>query len=291
MPGTPRDDAPRVAIVTVAYRSDDVLTGFLGSVPAATSRPVTTIVADNSPGEGRTAEIAAAAGARYLPIPANPGYGGAVNAAADEIPPSVEWILVVNPDVVLAPGCLDTLVAAGDSDARIGSIGPRVLNDDGTTYPSARAVPSLRTGVGHALFANLWAANPWTRRYRDDLAPTDQPRGVGWLSGSCVLVRRRAFAELGGFDDGYFMYFEDVDLGYRLGQAGYRNVYEPAAQATHAGAHSTASDSARMIRAHHESARRFINRKYAGWWLWPVRVVVTTGLAVRSAIVARNLRG
>src|SRR5690606_10093760 len=106
-------------------------------------------------------------------------------------------------------------------------LGPRVLNEDGTTYPSARAVPSLRTGVGHALFTNLWTANPWSRRYRDDLAPADEARDAGWLSGSCVLVRRRAFDELGGFDEGYFMYFEDVDLGYRLGKAGYRNVYEP----------------------------------------------------------------
>lgn len=289
MPGTSQD-APRVAIVTVAYRSDDVLPGLLDSIPAATTEPVTTIVVDNAPDAGHARQIAATAGARYVPVPSNPGYGGAVNVAAAELPPSVEWILVANPDLVLGPHSLDTLVRAGDDDPAIGSIGPRVLNEDGTTYPSARAVPSLRTGVGHALFTNLWAANPWSRRYRDDLAPADERRDAGWLSGSCVLVRRRAFDELGGFDDGYFMYFEDVDLGYRLGRAGYRNVYEPAAQVTHAGAHSTGGESARMIKAHHDSARRFIDRKYAGWWLWPVRFVVRTGLVVRSAIIARRSR-
>jgi N-acetylglucosaminyl-diphospho-decaprenol L-rhamnosyltransferase len=106
-----------------------------------------------------------------------------------------------------------------------------------------------------------------------------------------VLVRRAVFDAIGGFDEGYFMYFEDVDLGYRLGQAGYRNVYEPSAVVVHTGAHSTKSsaESERMISAHHDSARRFLNRKYRGWWLWPVRVTLTIGLALRSALVRRRV--
>jgi len=165
-----------------------------------------------------------------------------------------------------------------------------VLTAEGEVYPSARSVPSLRNGVGHALLANLWVDNPWSRAYRNDAEEPVERRDAGWLSGSCVLVRRTAFTELGGFDTGFFMYFEDVDLGYRLGSSGYRNVYEPAARVVHTGAHSTTSDSARMISAHHESARRFLNKKYAGWWLWPVRVVLTVGLRFRSALVRSSLR-
>jgi N-acetylglucosaminyl-diphospho-decaprenol L-rhamnosyltransferase len=108
------------------------------------------------------------------------------------------------------------------------------------------------------------------------------------LSGACVLVRKSAFDEIGGFDTGFFMYFEDVDLGYRLGKSGHRNVYEPAAVVTHTGAHSTNSDSGRMITAHHESARRFLNKKYSGPLLWPVRVVLRIGLQLRSALVRRH---
>jgi N-acetylglucosaminyl-diphospho-decaprenol L-rhamnosyltransferase len=279
----------RVGIVTVAYRSDTVLTGFLASVPAATSAPVAIVVADNLPAEGEAARIAQSARADYVPIPANPGYGGAVNAAVSRLPDSVEWVLIANPDLTLDPGALDRLVAAGREDDRVGSVGPLIRNPDGTTYPSARSVPSLRTGIGHALFTNLWGGNPWSRRYRDDLAPTGERRDAGWLSGSCVLVRRRAFEEIGGFDEGYFMYFEDVDLGYRFGKRGYRNVYEPTASAVHIGGQSTSGESARMVRAHHASARRFIKRKYAGWWLWPVRVVISSGLAVRSALIVRGL--
>jgi N-acetylglucosaminyl-diphospho-decaprenol L-rhamnosyltransferase len=191
--------------------------------------------------------------------------------------------------VVLGPGSIDRLLETGSSDQAIAAIGPAVLNPDGSVYPSARAVPSLRTGVGHALFANLWQRNPWTLAYRRETDPSDERRDAGWLSGSCLLVRRSAFDAIGGFDDGYFMYFEDVDLGFRFGKAGFRNVYEPAASVTHVGAHST-GESARMVRAHHDSARRFLSKKYAGWWLWPVRATLAVGLAIRSRAITRRLR-
>ena len=280
----------RIAVVTVAFRSNEVLPGFLASIAGASVEPVHTVVVDNRPDEvSRAAELAREIGAAYVAQPSNPGYGGAINAGVATLPAEVRWVLVSNPDVVLHPGVIDALVAVGESDARIGAIGPAVLNPDGTVYPSARRVPSLRTGVGHALFVNLWHDNPWTRRYRaDDQAVA--ARDAGWLSGACLLVRRDVFDELGGFDEQYFMYFEDVDLGYRLGKAGYRNRYEPDVAVTHVGAHTAARDSSVMIRAHHDSARRFIGRKYAGWHLWPVRAVLGVGLAARSALLQRSAR-
>lgn len=283
-----RTTTANVAVVTVAYRSNDVLPGFLDSIAAASAEPVLTVVVDNRPDEvSLAAKLATGVGAHYVPLPENPGYGGAINAGVATVPDSVRWVLVSNPDVVLHPGVIDALVAVGESDERIGAIGPAVLNPDGTVYPSARRVPSLRTGVGHALFVNLWHDNPWTRRYRaDDEAVA--ARDAGWLSGACLLVRRSAFDALGGFDDAYFMYFEDVDLGYRLGKAGYRNRYEPGVAVTHVGAHTAARDSTVMIRAHHDSARRFIGRKYAGWYLWPVRAALGVGLALRSAWLQRG---
>ena len=281
--------SPSVAVVTVSFRSGEVIGGFLSSVPAASSHELLTVVADNSPAAPDGVESQVASRATYLPLPANLGYGGAVNAAVATLPDTVRWILVSNPDVVLTAGAIDILVATGERDDRIASIGPSILTPAGEVYPSARAVPSLRTGVGHALFVNLWVGNPWTRAYRLDAESGDVERDAGWLSGACVLVRRSAFDELGGFDDGFFMYFEDVDLGNRLGKAGYRNVYEPAAIAVHTGAHSTNSDSIRMVQVHHESAKRFLEKKYQGALLWPVRVALRVGLAVRSALVVRKL--
>jgi N-acetylglucosaminyl-diphospho-decaprenol L-rhamnosyltransferase len=293
--------ASKIAVITVAYRSDDVLPGFLVSVAAASGKPPVVVVVDNRPDdESRAAETAHLHGSRYVALPANPGYGGAINAGVATLPRSVRWVLISNPDVVLTAGVIDVLVAVGESDDRIASVGPAVRNVDGTVYPSARRVPSLRTGIGHALFVNLWDDNPWTRRYRHDADTVDTAEGAaellkardaGWLSGACLLVRRDVFDTVGGFDEGYFMYFEDVDLGYRLGKAGYRNRYEPSVAVTHVGGHTAAPDSAQMIRAHHASARRFVTRKYAAWYWWPVRSALSTGLALRSALVQRRAPG
>lgn len=297
-------EGPRVGIVTVVYRSDDVLPAFMASVPGASREPTALVVVDNSASadsasSGLTsiasaaAELTRAAGGQYVPLPSNPGYGGGMNAGVTALPGSVRWVLISNPDVELEAGAIDILVEAAERDATIAAVGPTVMNADGTRYPSARSVPSLRTGVGHALFVNFWQTNPWTRRYRQDeaaAAPASKARDAGWLSGSCVLVRRDVFVELGGFDEGYFMYFEDVDLGYRIGKAGYRNRYEPAARVMHSGAHATTQESGRMVRAHHASARRFLARKYRGWWLWPVRAALAVGLAARSAMLARRTR-
>ncbi|GAA1692308.1 glycosyltransferase family 2 protein [Microcella alkalica] len=282
------DQPPRVGVITVVYRSNHVLPGFLRSLPDAIGEPFATIIADNRPGDGSHAPaLAEEHGATYLPLPENLGYGGAVNAAAAELTPDLSWIVISNPDVVFRLGSIARLIATAEADPGIGAVGPAVENLDGTIYPSARAIPSLRTGIGHALFAYIWKSNPWTAAYRDGAAVSGERRDVGWLSGSCFLVRRAAFEAIGGFDDGYFMYFEDVDLGHRLSRAGYRNVYEPDARALHTGAHSTGAESARMTRAHHDSAKRFLHRKYRAWYLWPVRAVLSIGLSVRAAIMAR----
>jgi N-acetylglucosaminyl-diphospho-decaprenol L-rhamnosyltransferase len=283
----------RVAVVTVSYGSADVLEGFLESVATAAEVRPLVVVADNRPDWDRRAEIERLAevhGARYLPMERNLGYGGAMNAAVATLPAAVDLVLLSNPDVVLSPGALDRLAAVAEESPSIASVGPRILESDGSTYPSARAVPSVANGIGHALFAGVWPTNPWTRAYRaDDDAQAPSRRDAGWLSGACVLVRRSAFEAIGGFDEGYFMYFEDVDLGYRLGRAGGRNVYAPEASILHTGAHSTAGDeSARMLDAHHRSARRFLSIRYSGVLLWPVRTALGLGLSVRSALVRRR---
>jgi N-acetylglucosaminyl-diphospho-decaprenol L-rhamnosyltransferase len=286
-------EVPTIGIATVSYGSEAVLGPFLESVPGASSADVCVVVADNLPdGPNNTVPaLCAAAGATYLAMPSNLGYGKAMNAAVAAMPASVAWVLISNPDVLLETGAIDELARGGETSSQVGAVGPAVRNEDGTVYPSARAIPSLRTGVGHALFSNLWAANPWTTAYLRDAGGELIARDAGWLSGSCVLVRRTVFDELGGFDPRFFMYFEDVDLGNRIGKAGYRNLYWPTASITHSGAHSTtgvASDA--MIRAHHTSARQFLATKYPGPVLWPVRVTLRVGLAVRSFLVRRRAR-
>ena len=116
----------------------------------------------------------------------------------------------------------------------------------------------------HAVLGPFWKRNPWTAAYRQErLEPSERP--VGWLSGSCLLVRRSAFSQVGGFDERYFMYMEDVDLGDRLGKAGWLNVYVPSAEVLHHKGHSTGRDPASHLAAHHKSTYHLPGRP--AFWL------------------------
>jgi len=278
-------------VVTVTYNSSTHLPKFLESVRASEDAALDVIVADNHSADlEATTNIARENGARLLALGENRGYGGAINAAIAALPAHVTAILISNPDVELGHGATSALLAELAADPQVGSVGPRVLNADGTTYPSGRQLPSIRTGVGHALFAQVWPGNPWSRSYRAESQGSDTRRAVGWLSGACLLVRRSAFEELNGFDEGFFMYFEDVDLGYRLDKAGWKNIYTPAASVIHTGAHSTSVESEKMVAAHHASAYRYLEKKYSAPYLAPIRWALKLGLAARARLYTRTGR-
>ena len=274
-----------VAVVIVSYRSGPQIEELLPTVRAATVE-LTITVANNAVDDDLSASLSAHPSVHLQEMGGNLGYGSAVNEVIRRAAPP-DWILVVNPDVVFREGAIDELVRVGESDARIGMVGPQILTAAGEVYPSARRLPSLRTGIGHAMFSRVWRRNPWTHRYLSDRELPPRQRDAGWLSGACLLIRGSVFRELGGFDEGYFMYFEDVDLGRRVGDAGYRNVYVPSAIITHSGAHATSSSGRVMIRAHHASAYRYLSGKYSAWYFWPVRVALRAGLGLRSRLVRR----
>jgi N-acetylglucosaminyl-diphospho-decaprenol L-rhamnosyltransferase len=282
-------DLRNIAIVTVSYNSSSQLDAFLSSVRESCGKAPAVFVADNASRDvNLSKKIAAKYKTSVVELPVNVGYGQAINAVVAGLPESFEAVLIANPDLSLEPGALETLALRLTAEADAGAVGPRILNPDGSTYPSARAVPSLFGGAMHAALHPIWPKNPWSVRYRNDTTVAVIVRDVGWLSGACVLVRRSAFDAIGGFDAAYFMYFEDVDLGVRLGCAGWRNVYDPAAVVTHIVGESTKSESATMIRAHHTSAATFVARQHPRWYQWPVRVTVRAGLGVRQAIALRR---
>ncbi len=282
---------PRVAAVVVTYNSGDDLARFLDSVTRSNLQPGSVIVVENHSAGARDSEQTAREyDANWLGLPENIGYGSAMNRGAKAAHDDAEYLLLCNPDLVVEPGAVEILTAWLDEHPEVAAAGPRILSDDGTVYPSARAIPSLTTGIGHALLSPFWPQNPWSRRYRADSDYSDEPRDAGWLSGACILVRRDVFESLQGFDEGYFMYFEDVDLGYRLAQAGWKISYVPQAVVRHSGAGSTHTESERMLRIHHESAYRFIRQRYAGWWRAPLRLVIRLGLSLRFQLERRRSR-
>ena len=283
-------DEPDLTVVTVTYSPGSHLDRFLSSLTVATDRPVRVVIADNGSTDGAPEEaIQRYPGTELLRTGGNLGYGSAVNRAVATVPGGQEFVLIANPDVVWAPGSIDALLEAADRWPLAGSLGPLIRDPDGAVYPSARHLPSLVRGGMHAVLGFAWKANPWTKSYRQErLEPSE--RAVGWLSGSCLLVRRAAFDEVGGFDERYFMYMEDVDLGDRLGRAGWLNVYVPGSEILHDKGHSTGRDPARNLRAHHVSTYIYLSDRHTGPWRAPLRWTMRSALRARARAAVRKSR-
>ena len=276
-----------MAVVTVTYSPGPHLERFLASLSMATERPVTVLLADNGSTDGTPqAAVERYPNVRLFDMGANLGYGTAVNRAVAQLDDD-DWMIVANPDVQWGPGSIDALLSAAVRWPRAGALGPLVRDPDGSVYPSARHLPSLVRGSMHAVLGPFWKRNPWTTAYRQErFEPTERP--VGWLSGSCLLVRRSAFSQIGGFDERYFMYMEDVDLGDRLGKAGWLSVYVPSAEVLHHKGHSTGHDPANHLAAHHKSTYLFLADRYSGWRLAPLRWALRGSLAARSRLMVRG---
>ena len=279
-----------LVVVTVTYSPGPHLDRFLATLSHATERPVTVIMADNGSTDGAPEEaVTRYPNARLLRTGGNLGYGTAVNRAVADITPESEFVVVANPDVQWGAGCIDVLLEAAGRWPRAGALGPLIHDPDGSIYPSARHLPSLIRGGMHAVVGPFWKSNPWTAEYRQErLEPSERP--VGWLSGSCLLLRRAAFDEVSGFDERYFMYMEDVDLGDRLGKAGWQNVYVPSAEILHDKGHATGRDPARNLAAHHTSTYTFLADRHPRRWQAPLRWTIRVALAARAGLVVRNSR-
>ncbi len=198
----------------------------------------------------------------------NVGFGAGVNRglaalAGASAPP--EWILVCNPDLVVHPGALTALRQVLETEPAWALVGPRIFTETGAVYPSVRNFPSLSDAAGHALLALFNPENPYTLRYNPGTPEGNVVTGAGWVSGSCFLARRSALEELGGFDEAYFMYNEDMDLCWRAHDAGWGVGFAGTAEVTHVQGVSTARHPYRMMAAHHRSALRFTSRTTKGW--------------------------
>jgi len=251
-----------VSAVVVNHEAGDALLACVASLRAEGVTDV--IVVDNASSDGSTDALVSADGnVRLMQTGTNLGYGAAANRGIDVS--DRELVLVSNSDVDVHRGALSTLVEALGSDPTLAIVGPRILESDGTPYPSARRFPSLLDAAGHAVLGDLVPTNRFTRRYRLGFLDVADVTDVDWVSGACFLARRRTLEELQGFDEAYFMYAEDTDLCWRARQAGWGVRFVPGAVITHLQGVSTARRPYRMLVAHHRSVFRFAARTERGW--------------------------
>jgi N-acetylglucosaminyl-diphospho-decaprenol L-rhamnosyltransferase len=277
--------------VIVNYEAGDLLTACARSILADESAgEADVVVVDNGSSDGSVTRLRRELPAvRVLDVGANVGYAGAANrgVAATRAP----IIAVCNADLAVARGTAAAMLTRLDAEPDLAAVGPLIRNTDGTVYPSARSVPPLRDAIGHALLGARWPENRFSRRYRQVDADVGRSRDVDWVSGAAIWLRRSALESVGGWDEHYFMYMEDLDLCSRMRRLGWRVAYEPRGSVVHTQGVSTAHHPYRMIVRHHRSAYRYAAKHWHGarrLLLGPAAVL----LAVRAAfaVTARALR-
>lgn len=161
----------------------------------------------------------------------NLGFGRAVNRVAERT--RTPWIAAANADVELMPGALEAMLAAGESDGSVGVVAPQLVMPGGETQHSVHPFPTVGLGIAYNLALHRLIPGLGDRLCLEGSWRSDRARDVDWAHGAFLLMRRRAFEAVGGFDPRQWMYAEDLDLGWRLAHSGWRTRYEPAARVRH----------------------------------------------------------
>ncbi len=235
-------DAPAVSVLVVNYNAGPHLDHCLERLcEVAEEWPTShagleTVVVDNASTDGSLEAVRELEGQDPAPEPAlrliasarNLGFGAACNLAVREA--TGRYLLLLNPDAWIDATSLQRLVEAMEADARLGVAAPGLHYKDGSRQ-LGWAPPVGVVGEAIQKFRNRFEGAAWNHAFLPRLL---RPLlGQGWFSGACLLVRRSAFEEVGGFDEGFFLYFEDADLGLRLGRAGWRQRHVDQARAHH----------------------------------------------------------
>jgi N-acetylglucosaminyl-diphospho-decaprenol L-rhamnosyltransferase len=273
-------DVSEITAVLVSWNVRDLLLRCIASLKADGITKI--VVIDNASKDDSVAAVRAhEPDVDLVALDHNTGFGGGVNRAIART--SSELVLVTTPDVLVEPGSTKVLLAAIESAPDIGLVAPQIKTPDGVMYPSVRRFPSLLDATGHAFLHFLWPSNPFSRRYKMVDWDHGSAADVDWVACTHLLVRREAWDAVHGFDEQFFMFVEDVDLCWRLHEAGWRVRYEPAAVVEHEISASADQTPYRMIAVHHRSIYRF-NRKRAKGWRRALLPVIAVALTVRCLL-------
>lgn len=281
-----------VAAVLVNYNAGQELRLALQSISDdLAGREWEGVVVDNASADGSAAVVAEFPNVRLLQNVENVGFGRAVNQAVAAT--TAPLVLIMNPDCRLASGAVTVLEEQLRQHPACAIAGPRILDPDGSVQGSARGDPDMLTGFFGRTSAlrRMLPMLPVSRRNVVTHAVNgrgDASVRVDWLSGACMLARREAFEQARGFDERYFLYWEDADLCRRLRTLGHHVRYVPGATAIHRVGHSSQRARASAIRAFHDSAYLYYSTHVARGALHPKRLLARALLWARLWVQLRS---
>jgi N-acetylglucosaminyl-diphospho-decaprenol L-rhamnosyltransferase len=274
-----------VAVAVVSWNTRDLLRDCLASLAADAESGLAEVwVVDNASTDGSAELVRDEFPFVHLDArDRNLGFGPAVNRVAAAT--DAAWIAPANADIAVEPGALRALLDAGARDPGAGAIAPRLILPDGSTQHSVYRFPTVPFTA--AFNAGLYRVSTGLRdaMLLEGMWDPDRPRVVDWAIGALLVVRRKAWDAAGGFDEGQWMYAEDLDLGWRLAQAGWHTRYEPAARVHHHASAATtqAWGDDRTARWQRETYAWMLRRRGV------VRTRVAAGLNVSGALARAAL--
>lgn len=274
-----------LSVIVVTYNAAPYVEACLASIEARLEAGTTEICVVDNASTDATCELVARHDHRVRLVvnPRNLGFAAALNRGLAAT--TGRYVLWVNPDATIEDGGASILVRYLDEHPEVGILGPKIVDPDGQLQRSARAFPSYDWPLGHrhGWLTRLFPANPFSARYLlADLDPSTV-RDVDWVSGACLLHRREVAEHVGGLDERFFMYCEDVDFCRRARQAGWLVRYHPALTVRHHVAGTTRQEPVRMLVERHRSLWRYYRKHFPR--RTPVDAVAWTAIFGRLAFV------
>jgi N-acetylglucosaminyl-diphospho-decaprenol L-rhamnosyltransferase len=270
-----------VDVVIVTYNSADTIADAV--TPLTGVESVRVIVVDNASSDDTVARLRTLS-VETIALADNGGFAHGCNVGwrAGEAP----YVLFLNPDARIGPDAVSVLAAELDRDERVGAVAPRIEEPDGSLDYSLRRAPRLRSSFAQALFLHrLFPEATWVDEVIRDPDEYEHPHAVDWVSGACFAVRRDVLEELGGLDESFFHYSEDVDICERIRRSGREVRFVPAARAEHEGGAS--APRARLLPILAASRIRYSAKHDPQPVVLALRASVALGAATH-VVVARN---
>jgi GT2 family glycosyltransferase/protein-L-isoaspartate O-methyltransferase len=271
-----------VAIAIVSWNTRDLLQRCLRSLQPYAERGVADVwVVDNASADGSPDLVRERFGwVNLVASEENLGFGRAVNLVAERT--ASPWLATANADIALRPGAIEALLQAAEEDPGAGAIAPRLVVPNGDTQHSVFAFPTIP--FSFVVATGLFRLSP---RLADRCAlpghwDSERARRVPWAVAAFLLVRRSAWDQIGGFDERQWMYAEDLDLGWRLHQAGWATRYEPRAVVDHESGASTKQLFGPELAPHWQrSSYGFLARRRGGAYTWAIALLNLAGALPR----------
>jgi len=272
----------RTAVVVVSYNTRDLLLECLASVARL---GLETVVVDNASGDGSAAAAATAfPAARVLANAANVGFGAACNRGV--LATGAPLLLFLNPDARLNVDAVAALHEALRADTHCAAAGCRLIDGEGREAVTARNfLTPVNEPFEHLGLSSLFPARALRRTHRLALDAGLVDRTADWLSGACLLVRRAAFEEVGGFDESFFLYGEDEDLCRRWRAAGWSLAYTAAGTAVHRGGASSRRDRERSLAFFYAGQARLLERSHGRAGVFVYRLLMRATCALKRGLV------